>query len=412
MPREIPSKMVARKAIPPQIPAHRIESDEEAIETARRLADVFAREAALRDRERRLPWEELELFSQSGLGGILIPKAYGGAGVRFATVAEVFRLISQADPAIGQIPQNHFGTLYRLSHLASEPQRRRIYTAVLEGQRIGNAGPERHSRDVLDIRARLERDGTRWALSGDKFYSTGAMFAHWIPTQARLPDGEVVSLIVRREAPGISIVDDWSGIGQRTTASGSVHFRRTPVEDEDIFPAWPKDGSATLRGPFAQLLQAAIDAGIARGALEDTSAFVRERSRAWVDSGVTKASEDPLTIREFGDLRIRVDAADAVLHRAARLLDRLADAPLDDDGVAQASVLVAKAKVLSTRASLHCAEKLFELAGSRATLAEFNLDRHWRNARTHTLHDPVRWKYHIIANYELNGVHPPLHAWI
>jgi hypothetical protein len=40
-----------------------------------------------------------------------------------------------------------------------------------------------------------------------------------------------------------------------------------------------------------------------------------------------------------------------------------------------------------------------------------NLDRHWRNARTHTLHDPVRWKYAILGKYFLNGDTPPLHAW-
>jgi alkylation response protein AidB-like acyl-CoA dehydrogenase len=50
---------------------------------------------------------------------------------------------------------------------------------------------------------------------------------------------------------------------------------------------------------------------------------------------------------------------------------------------------------------------LFELAGSQATLAEHNLDRHWRNARVHTLHDPVRWKYHAIGNYYLNDENPP-----
>jgi alkylation response protein AidB-like acyl-CoA dehydrogenase len=50
------------------------------------------------------------------------------------------------------------------------------------------------------------------------------------------------------------------------------------------------------------------------------------------------------------------------------------------------------------------------LAGTRSTLEEYNLNRHWRNARTHTLHDPVRWKYHAIGNFWLNGVHPPRHG--
>ena len=64
------------------------------------------------------------------------------------------------------------------------------------------------------------------------------------------------------------------------------------------------------------------------------------------------------------------------------------------------------------RFALEASEKLFELAGSSATRAAHNLDRHWRNARTHTLHDPVRWKYYALGNYYLNGVPPPRHAWV
>ena len=58
------------------------------------------------------------------------------------------------------------------------------------------------------------------------------------------------------------------------------------------------------------------------------------------------------------------------------------------------------------------ASKLIELGGSSATLAKHDLDRYWRNARTHTVHDPVRWKYHTVGDYWLNGVHPPRHGAI
>jgi alkylation response protein AidB-like acyl-CoA dehydrogenase len=62
--------------------------------------------------------------------------------------------------------------------------------------------------------------------------------------------------------------------------------------------------------------------------------------------------------------------------------------------------------------TLLTASKLIELGGSSATLARHNLDRHWRNARTHTVHDPVRWKYHAVGNYWLNGANPPRHGAI
>ena len=79
-------------------------------------------------------------------------------------------------------------------------------------------------------------------------------------------------------------------------------------------------------------------------------------------------------------------------------------------GRGRLTIAVAEAKALSTEVSLHVSNKLFELTGSRSTLQEFGLDRHWRNARTHTLHDPVRWKYHRIGDFVLNGVKPARHG--
>jgi alkylation response protein AidB-like acyl-CoA dehydrogenase len=80
--------------------------------------------------------------------------------------------------------------------------------------------------------------------------------------------------------------------------------------------------------------------------------------------------------------------------------------------VAEASVAVAEARVLSTEISLKAGSRLFELAGTASTLDGHNLDRYWRNARTHTLHDPVRWKFHAIGNHALNHKLPPRHGAI
>ena len=78
---------------------------------------------------------------------------------------------------------------------------------------------------------------------------------------------------------------------------------------------------------------------------------------------------------------------------------------------AETAVKVAEAKVLTTEIAILATNKLHELGGTRSTLGQYNFDRHWRNARTHTLHDPVRWKYFHVGNHLLNGVAPPRHAW-
>ncbi len=398
--------------MPPLLPAHILRTDAEAIEAARELAQEVRREASKRDRERILPWAELESFTARGLGSLRIPKAYGGPGLSFVTLAEVFAILSAADPSFGQIPQNQFGVLAVLEDAATEAQKQRIFGSVLAGWRIGNAGPERGSKHTLDVKTRLHADGDAFRLKGEKFYSTGALFAHWVSAKAIDPEGRQVMAFVRRGTRGLRIVDDWSGFGQRTTASGTVILDDVRVEAEDVVRFDLLAQKPGLQGSTSQLVQAAIDAGIARGALEDTIAFVRHRARPWVDAGVDAASRDPFVIAEIGKLEIELHAAEALLLRAARALDAISAAHIDADAAARASIAVAEAKAQTTEAALLASEKLFELAGSRATLAEWNLDRHWRNARTHTVHDPVRWKYHAIGDYELNGTRPPRHSWI
>ncbi|NHN78403.1 SfnB family sulfur acquisition oxidoreductase [Azotobacter chroococcum] len=397
---------------PPLTPARLLQSDGEALEAARVLARQALAGAAQRDRLRQLPWDEVDLFSASGLGGIGIPRAYGGPGLSFGTIAEVFRLVSAADPSLGQIPQNQFGILGLLEGSATREQKERFYKAVLRGERIANSGPERDTRHTLDVRARLVRDGDGYRLSGEKFYSTGALFAHWITAKAVDDKGRLVMALIPRGAPGLRILNDWSGFGQRTTASGTVLLDRVPVAAENLVDVWRLAEKPNIQGAASQLIQAAIDAGIARAALDDAIAFVRQRARPWIDANVERAADDPYVIAEIGRLQIDLHAAEALLRRAGRVLDQVNAAPIDADSAARASIAVAEAKVLTTEIAVLAGEKLLELAGSRATLAEFNLDRHWRNARTHTLHDPVRWKYHAIGNYHLNGAKPARHSWI
>ena len=394
-----------------QQPAAIIESDEQALRIAQQLAALLKAGSGDRDRERRLPHAELDLFSASGLWGISVPKAFGGAGVSNVTLAKVIRLISEADGSLGQIPQNHFYALQVLRVNGSPEQKKRLYTEALAGLRFGNALAELGTKTAHDRTTRLSRDGAGYRITGRKFYSTGALYAQRIPTSVIDEDGVQQLAFVPANSQGLTVIDDWSGFGQRTTGSGSVVFENVYVEAADVVPFQSAFERPTTVGPLAQILHAAIDTGIARAAFEDALHFVRTRTRPWIDSGIEKAVDDPLTLSSFGKLSVRLYAAEALLDRAAEFLD-IAQADSNAETVAAASIAVAEARAISTEISLAAGSTLFELAGSQATLAEHGLDRHWRNARVHTLHDPVRWKYHAIGNYYLNEQHPPLRGTI
>ncbi|MBW4547358.1 MAG: SfnB family sulfur acquisition oxidoreductase [Symplocastrum torsivum CPER-KK1] len=393
--------------------AHLISSDSEAIAIAHEIAPKLAKEASQRDQQRQLPVEEIKKFSESGLWGITVPKDYGGAFVSNVTLAEVVKIISEADPSIGQIPQNHLYMVEALRLDGTEEQKRFFFDLVLQGKRFGNAFSEVGTKSVTDVQTRLVRSssGSGYVLNGRKFYSSGALLADWIPVVAKNEDDQTIVAFVERDAEGLTVIDDWSSFGQRTTASGTTILENVQVPEEYVIPHYLAFERPTTMGAIAQIIQAAVDVGIASAALKDTIDFVRNHTRPWIDSDVERGYEDPLLIYQVGELQIKLHAAEAILSRAGEFIDRAIE-DMTEANVAAASIAVAESKALAAEAAIATTNKLFELAGTKSTLNQFNYDRHWRNARTHTLHDPARWKYYAVGNYHLNGVNPPRHPWL
>ncbi|AGB75110.1 MULTISPECIES: SfnB family sulfur acquisition oxidoreductase [Rhizobium] len=404
----------AAKAVPPVArptePAHIIKSDAEAIAVAKKLAAEFIKDSAKRDRERIWPAAELDAFSQSGLWSINVPKKFGGPEVSYATLAKVIEIISAADSSIGQVAQNHLGVVAAIRTVSDEAQQKLLFGEVLKGTRFGNAFSEFGSKRAVDFETRFTDGGDHVIVKGQKFYSSGALLAHLVPIVALDDEGRAWYAIADRGAPGLTVIDDWSSFGQRTTLSGTVIIDNVTVPKTHLVPGYKGYDKPTADGAIFQIIQVAVDTGIAQAAIDETIDFVRTKSRAWVDSGLERASDDPYTIQAVGDLTLRLHAAQALLEKAGYAIDRAVANPTEDS-VAEAQIVTAEAKILSTEIAIAATNKLFELAGTRSTLAEHNLDRHWRNARTHTLHDPVRWKYAILGKYFLNGEKPPLHAW-
>ena len=393
----------------PSQPAHVIRSDDEAIEVARALAVRFAKDAALRDREGVLPLAEIDEYSQSGLWGITVPKAYGGAGVSYATLAEVIRILAQGDSSIAQITQNHLALVAHIALDATEEQKKDLFQLVLQGIRFGNAFSEKGSKNVAAFETKVRREGDVAIVNGQKFYTTGALLAHIVPIVSVDDESKGWLAFADRDAPGLTVINDWSSFGQRTTASGSIRIENVRVPASRLVPIAAFD-RPTAAGPISQIIQSAIDAGIAAAAIAETIDFVKTKSRPWIDSGKEHASEDVFTVNAVGDLVLRLHASEALLERAGRAIDRALANPTDE-AVNQATLATAESKVLTTEVAIAATNKLFELAGTRSTLLEHNLDRHWRNARTHTLHDPVRWKTYHIGNFHLNGISAPRHPW-
>lgn len=391
---------------------HVIQNDQDAINAAYHVADFALEGRDQRDQNRQLPFAEVELFSQKGLGGIRIPQTFGGAFVSNKTLAQVFRIINKADSSVGQIPQNQIALLNMIDILGNEQQKQFIFNEILNGKRLANGGPERNTKDTKTLSTTLNIENGRYYVDGEKFYSTGSSFAHWLAIKAIHPEGYVVLTLVDATAQGVEVIDNWNGFGQRTTSSGTVKLQRVEVDPLLIFDERKLVEDVNYRGAFSQLMQVAIDVGIAEAAFEDTLSAVK-KARPIVDAQVEKACFEHYTLQEVGKSAVLLDAAILLLDEAAEYLDELDQlSVVSAEQAAKASILVAEAKVYANDAALQISEKLLELGGSRSSLSQHNLDQHWRNARVHTLHDPIRWKLHALGNYYLNNTFPARHAWI
>ena len=393
------------------------QSAADAVAVAGAIADEIASTAVQRELDGVWPEEQLRLVAGSGLLAILVPAVHGGPDLPRSTAVEVLRILSRADSAVGQLLLSHYVLTAALQGLGTDDPAPQIYADVLAGAQLGNATVERGTRTSAErlTTVRKRADGG-WSLNGTKYYATGTLGASWIGVAARIPGTEPshgATVFVRPGDAGVTLnLDKWSSFGQRGTASGEVVFDDVVVEDAFVLDEGPDPDPVTappsVLGAFDQALHSAVDIGIARAALEDGAEFVRTTSRPWFEAGVDKAADEPHVIRRFGELTARLYALEALLAQGSAAVDAaLAEPELSRESAARASLLVAAAKALAQEFATEIASGVLELAGASATDGKYALDRHWRNVRVHSLHDPARWKYVHLGNHTLAGTNPP-----
>jgi SfnB family sulfur acquisition oxidoreductase len=397
-----------------QAPA--LSTSAEALAAARAYAVSLTSGVIERDRTGAVPWADLAALDASGLLAITVPAAHGGPELSPVVLAEVIRTIAAVDPAIAQVPQSHYLFVDVLATLGSAAQQQQLFADVLAGARLAGGQAERGGQHAQDLKTRLRpASGGLW-LDGRKYYCTGAISARWIGVTA-LDDADRLALaFVERDAPGVQVDEDWNVMGQRATVSGSAVFDHVPVDPGLVIPYYEAFEKPQQLGARTQLVHAAIQVGIAGGALRDASEFVRTRARPFFEAAragwADTAASDPHVIHRFGELATRVSAAESLLAAAAATLEEVGRRPRDAAAAARGSIAVAQAKAFGSETAVAVASDLFALTGASAADERYDLSRHWRNARTHASHDPVDWKYHHIGNYLLSDILPPNHGQV
>lgn len=375
---------------------------------AEQLLPLIAKGAAERERTRQLPFEAIRQIAEARLLTFRIPTRYGGAGSSVRDVVAFVIDLAAADSNVAQSLRPSFsfieGLLARDDEAESE--RQRWFDRYLAGDVFGNAGWEIGGANGA-VAARIRAEGEHFRASGDKYYSTGALYADWISAVALDEHEQPISFVLPRDRQGLELIDDFDAMGQRLTASGTTRLNDVIVYPEEIRNRVVEEGKRSIVTPYLQLFLGAVEAGIARGALADASAFAREHARPIKHSSASHSVDDPYVAFSVGELSAHAFAAEAVILRAAESIDAAWADQLSEERVTQAAVDVAQAQYIAATSAIKAAELLFEVGGASTTGRRHNLDRHWRNARTVANHNPLRWKAAVVGSWHLKGTPPP-----
>lgn len=376
---------------------------------ANELLPQIAAGAAQRERDRELPFDAVAQIAKARLYTCRIPTKYGGPGGSVKDTIALLMRIASVDSNVAQALRPGFGFIEGL--LASradgaEGERERWFARYLQGTVLGNAGWEVGGANG-SISARIVRDGEHYRANGSKYYSTGSLYADWVSAVALDENDQPVSFILPRSRKGLELLDDFDAMGQRLTASGTTLLNNVVVHADEIRTKTVEEGRRTIVTPFLQLFLAAVEAGIARNALNDAVAFAQEHARPIKHSTASRSVDDPYVELSVGDISARAYTAEAVVLRAAQSIDRAWAAQLDPQAVDQAAIDVAQAQYIAAESALKAAELVFDVGGASTTGRAHNLDRHWRNARTVANHNPRHWKAAAVGAWQLKGTPPP-----
>lgn len=377
------------------------------------LAERLRPQASARESARELPLEAFRLFKETRLGIMRLPPELGGHGASLQDVMAVVSTLAEADPNVAHALRAHFNFV-ELQTLAPAAGCAPLCLKELrEGAIFGGAHTEIGTKKAGDIATQLSVTREGWRLSGRKYYTTGTAFSDWVTVTAMNPTGQLVRVLLPTDRKGITIRDDWDGMGQRLTASGGMDFEDVSVDAEEITAERENTVIGRHASTFRQLYLAACQAGIVRNVLSDAVQFVRTKARPIAHSDAQTAGEDRFVQSVVGFVASCSFALDAQIARAAATMDTtcseiLAKSSRVDELLAAGSIEIAKLQVASTEPAIRAAEQLFETGGASATSRKLNFDRHWRNIRTIQSHNPIAHKKRVIGDYIVNGRHPPV----
>ncbi|MEU0005321.1 acyl-CoA dehydrogenase family protein [Streptomyces sp. NPDC006314] len=380
------------------------------LRVARETADDLATDAAAREQAGKAPFDEVSRLREAGLLTLLIPAGFGGGGADWPTAYAVIREIAAADGAIGQLLGCHYFLSWSARFFTQPSLADRLERQSAAERWCWGGGLARQEPSLT-----LTGTGNGHVLNGRRSYVSGVLVADRLAVRAvRSDTGEPLAVVLDPTRHGVAIDGDADAFGQRLAAGGSVEFDAVRVAADDVLGSLSADEDVlspltALVSPVGRLLSVQLRLGIAEGVLAEAREYSRPAHSAWQTAWPVGSPQDPHVLSVYGELTVLTRSASALADQALQAVhDGLArGGDLTYDQYAEISVLVALAEAAASRAAQESAARALDIVGARSASSRLGFDRFWRNARAHTLYEPVTHRIREVGDYFLNGEHPP-----
>jgi alkylation response protein AidB-like acyl-CoA dehydrogenase len=348
-----------------------LSSDHRALrETVRAFAEQVIRPLASDiDREHRFPSEVISAAAELDLLGVLVPEAYGGAGMDHLAftlcIEEIARacascaVIIDVHSSVGTEPIVLFGT---------EEQKRAWLPELAAGRLLGAfclTEPDSGS-DAASLKATAQRDGAGWVLTGIKTFITNVGEAGLYIVFARGPQG-ISAFLVPADAPGVRVGQVFRKMGLNGSPTGELILDDARVPADSLLHQAGKGFRVAMRALDSGRIGISGQAlGITGAALEEATGFLTQRRQF----GRPLASFQGLQFM-VADMGTRFEAARRLAYHAAWLCDQ--DRPF----TREASI----AKLFCTDTAMAVATDAVQLCGGYGFTQDLPLERHFRDAK-------------------------------
>ncbi|HEV7977595.1 acyl-CoA dehydrogenase family protein [Amycolatopsis sp.] len=354
------------------------------VDQAGKLADVFAERAAAHDRDNTFPFENYEDLREAGFLRLSVPKELGGFGATLAEIAPVLERLAMGDGATALAVTMHISPLGQWASVwrrTQNPRLEQLLRKAADGDLIwASVTSEMGLRnDMTDSRTTAVKVPGGFTLTGRKSFATNTSVATHCSTTARYEEAEggprLMLCQIALDQPGVKVHQTWNTMGMRGTQSNDLELTEVFVPDEQVVHSLPVNhlDARVLETVWAWAMPAfsAVYTGVAAGALEWT---VRQLS------GRPKAN-DPVIQDAIGECHILLESSRALIHRH---VEEVTTRRLYDRGVQEGVARSALVKYVASNNAVQVVQRLVDVIGGASYTKALPFERMWRDIQAST----------------------------